>query len=423
MNLGSKMGFLVGNKDFVTPRHTFAELTLKVTLVLALSVIREKSAKERLDTGTSGSEGRRIVGGGSGHGGAVSSLIGNGANITLVIEDRDRVPGVEETVGEEDLGTRELKRSVVGGGPGGVREHVLDAKDVLAEVNILKSHIREEDGGSRVSDLEEAELSALLEIPSAVNVTETELANGGKEGFVGEGGANGRSAVHSIVGVGPTEDGIGSGANKLAGLVQLVSRRVLPLSSGSQELSDGPLEHELVLFLKRLASVEVSRKLGTALGGHVQSADRLDGTLSSINARRRSNVAKVLKELGKLGVGDDRSRRRDGANNEVGILGTEPSRQATRVGATKDYPGASVLLLHRFNKNRSVGHGLLGAQIAHVVGRHIVDRVRITIVAVLQGDVTGSVVLGPSQSRNLLEIEELDGSFTSKEDYSNVRRR
>lgn len=376
----------------------------------------EELTKEVLDLSTSGSEGGRIVGGGLSHGSAVGSLIGDGANLTLIIVDGDGVPRIELTVSEENVGAGELEGTIVGGGPGSVGRHSLDAEDVLAEVDILEGHITEEDRRLRVSDLEETELSALLEIPRAINVTELVVADGREEGFVGEGGASGRVAIHLIVGITPSDDGIRSGSQNRASLVQLISRRILPLSSSRQELSDRPLEHELILLLEGLAGVEVGRQLSTALSSQVERSNRFDSTLSSFDARRRSNIAKVLEELGELLFRDDRSRRRHRTNHEVRILRTEPSRQATRVRATKNDPGASVSLLHRFDENSGIGHSLLRAQVTHVVGRHILDRVGLTIVAVLESDVASVIVLGPRERRNLLEIEELNGSFTSKED-------
>jgi len=300
-------------------------------LLFLLLMLGKQVGEEGGDALASGSEGRRVVLCGCGHGCAMSGFVGDSFYASGVRGDGKRVPGVVEAVGEEDVGSLEFECAVFGLRPFGVGAHVGDAEDVVAEVDSVHGHISKEYRGCRVSDLEEAEFSALLEVPRAVDVAEGKVLDGRQEGLVCKGRAWLRVGciVQSHVRTRPTLHRVRTRGHVLTRDVQLVAGRILPLRGRRQKLRNRPLEHERILYFEGLARIEVTRELSAALGGRKLRLNRRHRLLRRTHASTPSHVLKVVKELREVRFGDDRTRGSDTTNHEMRVFQPEPRAQRT----------------------------------------------------------------------------------------------
>ena len=341
------------------------------------------------------------------------------------------MPGINVTVDEEDVVSDEggeLGTSVVLVGLLDLeaRLEVL-AINVLAEVDPVldRNHVTE-GLSSRVGGLEVSELRAGLVGPL------THRTRGGSilslSDHVGVAAVQARQRRPEVVGdIDVSIEGrhalLDVGSETTAGGSDVVDGGLVVVLNGTL-----PVTHEVLhegraiqIRVERFADLELGLQLRTAAGSRQLLLDdlsgRRNGSITSGTGPVGQRLVNNLEVLVEVKSGLNRSRRSDRTESNVRILHAEESGQSTRVAATESNDGgvvSLVLLTDVEDELSSISEGLLGGKPLKVISVEIGEGLRVTIVAMLNTDLEGTVLRGIHRHGVTRDDASRLGTFSSK---------
>ena len=341
------------------------------------------------------------------------------------------MPGVNVTVDEQDVvGDEggELLASIVLVGLLNLegRLEVLSV-NVLAELDPVGDGDHVSEGLSlRVSSLEVGKLSASLVGPL------THRAGGGSIlgllDHVVVGAVHARDGRPEVVGnlsigIERRHTALDVAGETTASLGNVVLRSFVVVLNGSLPVAHQVL-HEggaIQIRVKRLANLELALHLGTAGGGGQLLLDDLsgsrDGGIASRSGEVGQRLVNNLEVFMEVEGGLNGGRRGDGGESDVRILDAEESGQGTRVAATEGDDGrvvSLVLLTNSKDELGSISEGLLGRKPLKVLSRQGTERLRVSVVTMLNTDLE-SLVLSSVHAHSVASDDTGRlGAFSSK---------